>query len=609
MDMRAMGKSSAADSERKCLAKRALVGVLVLMEPVSHAWPGGIDSFEQQQFEQHVIARCGADWPDVEPFNPCPNDRLGGLEPPFGGDLIDSNPGDGKCEAIYTISEGDVTIFVHTCTLRAAIMEANALGGGPHTIVLQSGETYTLSLDADGGGHATDSGANNDDLDITSQITIEGNGATIQRSTGMGFGCDLDGNAEQNEFRIFHVQGGGNLTLQNVTVRNGCADGSGTDDSGGGIFNNGATVTITGSTLMGNSADDVGGGIYNFVGTVTITGSTLMGNSADVGGGIDNFRGTVTITNSTISGNSALSFGGGIGNALGGTVTITGSTLSGNTSADDGGAIDNSGTLNLTNTTISGNSSGTGSDDVGGIWNAGTVNASFVTIANNSAGTSGAGGIRVISGIFNIKNSIVGNNTAPTGANCSLAGGTFNATGANLATDGSCTGFTQVTSPQLNLQPLANNGGPTETHALGSGSSAIDAVTDCTDLSSSPVSTDQRGVSRPQGPLCDAGAFEAPPSGPPLLFTLRDDLGSGNCLELRTNNTYCFVTSAGTFTGQFSLQSGSGYIAFRNVGGNLMQGLILLTTQRGTAALRVSPPTRIFLIVDRNLADTPPGCP
>ena len=337
MDMRAMGKSSAADSERKCLAKRALVGVLVLMEPVSHAWPGGIDSFEQQQFEHHVIARCGADWPDVEPFNPCPNDRLGGLEPPFGGDLIDSNPGDGKCEAIYTISEGDVTIFVHTCTLRAAIMEANALGGGPHTIVLQSGETYTLSLDADGGGHATDSGANNDDLDITSQITIEGNGATIQRSTGMGFGCDLDGNAEQNEFRIFHVQGGGNLTLQNVTVRNGCADGSGTDDSGGGIFNNGATVTITGSTLMGNSADDVGGGIYNFVGTVTITGSTLMGNSADVGGGIDNFRGTVTITNSTISGNSALSFGGGIGNALGGTVTITGSTLSGNTSADDGG--------------------------------------------------------------------------------------------------------------------------------------------------------------------------------------------------------------------------------------------------------------------------------
>lgn len=124
-------------------------------------------------------------------------------------------------------------------------------------------------------------------------------------------------------------------------------------------------------------------------------------------------------------------------------------------------------------------------------------------------------------------------------------------------------------------------------------------------MSGSTVSTDQRGVSRPQGTGCDAGAFE----GPPLPFTLKDDLGSGNCLELRADNTYRFVTSAGTFTGQFSLQSGSGYIAFRNVGGNLMQGLILLTTQRGTAALRVSPPTRIFLIVDRNLADTPPGCP
>jgi CSLREA domain-containing protein len=86
-------------------------------------------------------------------------------------DTVDVNPGDGICAD----SSGN-------CSLRAAIMEANALPGAD-TIVLQSGQTYTLSKDTDGGGHVTDSGADNDDLDITSTITIQGNGATIRAST------------------------------------------------------------------------------------------------------------------------------------------------------------------------------------------------------------------------------------------------------------------------------------------------------------------------------------------------------------------------------------------------------------------------------------------
>jgi CSLREA domain-containing protein len=330
-------------------------------------------------------------------------------------DTVDANPGDGVC--------ADAS---GRCSLRAAVMEANALGGGPHTIVLQAGQTYTLSRAA--ASSSTD--LLHDDLKIIdATIIIQGNGATIQRAPDLP--CNLDNSMQPGEFRIFTVGPllGAGLTLDGVTLKNGCAE---------------APPGLSGR----------GGGVVFYAGDNSIRNSTITENRAEFGGGIYNGGGTLTIINSTISGNSAVS-------------------------------------------------------DGGGIWNDyGTVNASFVTIANNSATNNGGGVINFSGGTFNIKNSIVGNNTA--GGNCS---GTLNASGVNFATDNTCTGFTQVTSAQLNLQPLANNGGPTQTHALGAGSVAIDAVTDCTDLSSSPVSTDQRGVTRPQGSRCDAGAFEREAAG------------------------------------------------------------------------------------------------
>jgi hypothetical protein len=120
-----------------------------------------------------------------------------------------------------------------------------------------------------------------------------------------------------------------------------------------------------------------------------------------------------------------------------------------------------------------------------------------------------------------IKNSIIAD--SPSGGNCANSG-TFTAQGTNFATDGSCTGFTQVTSAALNLGPLANNGGPTQTHALGSGSVAIDAVTDCTlPDGTTQVTTDQRGVARPQActdeAKCDVGSYEAECSATPTPTT------------------------------------------------------------------------------------------
>jgi CSLREA domain-containing protein len=401
------------------------------------------------------------------------------------------------------------------CSLREAIINANnddqsgstdcAAGSGADTIVLAAGQTYTLSKDTDGGGHATDSGADNDDLDITSAITIQGNGATIERSTTVP--CNLNGTAATGEFRIFEVTSSGTLTLQNVTVRNGCADGTFPHFFGGGIFNTGGIVTVTNSTISGNRAIEDGGGIWNDGGTVTVTNSTISSNSAGGSGGIWNDGGTVTITNSTIWGNSTDNdVGGGIVND-GGTMTVTNSTISGN-SALAGGGIVNGGPMtvtNITNSTISGNSA---VFDGGGILNVGDAPMTITnsTISGNSAANTGSGIFN--QGTVNIKNSIVANNTLQ--PNCFGSSG-ITPSGTNLTTDTSCPGFTQVTSAQLNLGSLqVNVPGTTATHALLSGSVAIDAAPDCTLVDgTTPVTEDQRGVARPQGAACDVGAYEA----------------------------------------------------------------------------------------------------
>ncbi len=245
---------------------------------------------------------------------------------------------------------------------------------------------------------------------------------------------------------VFAISGGVTAVIQGMTIRNGFSFGV-----GGGISNDG-TITISNSTLSGNSAV-VGGGIFSLFGTATITNSALSGNSAGIGGGGAFFdRGSATISNSTLSGNgNSATFGGGIyDNAP---IAISSSTLSGNSATNGGGIFIDGG------------------------------------------------------GAPTVKNSIVGNST---GGDCD-GFGTATALGANLDTDGSCAGFTAVTSAQLNLGPLALNApGTTETLALIPGSAAINAATDCTDISGNPVTTDQRGVARPDSgeAACDIGAFE-----------------------------------------------------------------------------------------------------
>jgi hypothetical protein len=140
--------------------------------------------------------------------------------------------------------------------------------------------------------------------------------------------------------------------------------------NGGGIFNNGGSLSITSTAITGNGAGPYGngGGIYNNHGTVTVLNSTLSGNGSNEGGGIENL-GTLTLDNSTVRGNTVGAwfddpgFVGGILND--GQAVLTNCTVSGN-SAHFAGGIATGGTLQTRNTIIAGNTDSPGPDDLYG---------------------------------------------------------------------------------------------------------------------------------------------------------------------------------------------------------------------------------------------------
>ncbi|MGH8489853.1 MAG: choice-of-anchor Q domain-containing protein [Gammaproteobacteria bacterium] len=196
-------------------------------------------------------------------------------------------------------------------------------------------------------------------------------------------------------------------------------------------------------------------------------------------------EGILTLTNSTVSGNSAYSTGG-VFNS--GTATLTQSTVSGNYSGFDGGGVSNGGTLTLARTLISGNTVYSGANEVSlSMYGPATI----VVNNHNLFGHDGDAGV---AGFAPGPTDIVPN--APLGAI---------------------------------RKTLADNGGPTKTHALPAGSPAIGQ----SPANSGCKPTDQRGVTRPQGEACDIGAFE---KGPPvrcggriarILGTVGDDRLTG----------------------------------------------------------------------------------
>jgi len=347
-----------------------------------------------------------------------------------------------------------------------------------------------------------------------------------------------------------------NMTLTGSTVSGNLANGNGGGIASVGTDTNAANITLTNSTISGNTAGGNGGGVSNrafdvFLGPaatdgaeITIVNSTISGNSAGgSGGGLSN-QGTaltaatasVTLTNSTIAGNTAGGSGGGLHNqgnndTDAAKMTLIGSTVSGNLAGGDGGGISNSGIAvsnaaqtTLANSTVSGN---TAIGNGGGLYNQGiggaVTNIAEMTLTNStvSANMADNGGGVFTSAVFlpdqatlTVGNSIIAGNTGTTlnpDVGRLIGAETIIDQGNNLIgidATGAFTTSTLVGSATIPLDarllPLADNGGPTQTHALSADSPALNAGSDAL---AAGLTTDQRGFNRFNGTV-DIGAFE-----------------------------------------------------------------------------------------------------
>ena len=443
-----------------------------------------------------VLAACSGDQPPTAPAEPGGAVSSQTASHKVVNSLAD--PGNGVCNATQ-------------CTLREAI---NDPGSSEITFAASLTGTIRLAPPGAGGGR----------LEIDKALSI----------TGPSQGIVIRGLGLDNGSPIFRIGEAGTTTLANLTLRNG---GNGivnrgtvtlskvvVESCGTGISSQFGTLALSNSFVINNL--DVGlrvvhgtatlrkdriagnalGGINVFNGTVTLNNTTVARNSAVNGGGIFNDAGTILISRSTITNNSATGQGGGIFNTVddafrrqGGLVTLTNSTVTGNSAASGGGisnAPERSGVgLSLTNSTVTRNSA---TQEGGGIFQRGQGEEDEADLA--------------------LLNSLVAQNSAPTRPDVSTNGESEfafvfsrfsligNGTGSGITnTDGNQVGNVAPNSSPIDprLGPLADNGGPTRTHALLAGSPAIDAASaqDC-------PPTDQRGVSRPQGTACDIGSYE-----------------------------------------------------------------------------------------------------
>ncbi len=393
-------------------------------------------------------------------------------------DAVDTAIGDGICA---TATGG--------CTLRAAIMEANASPGGDTVVIAVDRVELTLA------GAFEDSAARGD-LDIIEDLTILGRARPVVRG-GRGFGD-----------RVFDVAPGHRpirVRIDNLTVAHGAAF-----SDGGGVKNGDtADLTLVRVRVVENQASgavaNFGGGIDNS-GSLTlhrseVSSNAVAGNALSVGGGISN-TGTLTVSASSITDNHADGTGGGIDNGASGAARISESTIARNTAQGPGGGIWNRGELTAENATISGNEAGPWG---GGINNSvGNAVLTHVTITENSAGVFGSG-INSTGGTVEVRNTLIAGSALPIGQDCA---GTLTSAGGNLDGGTTCalTAASDISGAAPLLTPLASDGGPTATHRPAAASPAIDAgaAANCTPR-------DQRGAPRPQGPSCDIGAYELEP--------------------------------------------------------------------------------------------------
>ena len=461
----------------------------------------------------------------------------------------------GNGGAIYNAGTGVLTVSNSTLTNDAA---GNASGLGPAGLSGGNGGTASNGSAAGNGGDGGISGNGGSGGGIYNAGTLTVS-STLLSANGAGAGA----------------RGGkGGRGALTGTGNGGNGGKSGGGGNGGGIDNVG-TLTISNATLSGNTAGDSGigaaGGIAGAAAPGGAGGDGGNGGSGGAGGGIYN-SGTLTVSNTTLSSNAAGGAPGGIltGGAGGGICTGNGGSGGPGGKGGDGGAISNVGMLSLSNATLAGNAAGNGGGggfggstsscsapgayggggggggsggNGGGIYNTGTFTVSNATFSGDAAGSGGAGGTGGTAiggsgitgdggfggsggGIYNdgatatTSASILAGTTASGSANTpdncadvtSLTDGGFNVEdAASCGFSGAKGSPSGASDSAIGLGALAQNGGPSETEAIGASSAAHYLVPASSGLC---PATDQRGVSRPQSSpyACDAGAFEAQPS-------------------------------------------------------------------------------------------------
>lgn len=427
-----------------------------------------------------------------------------------------------------------------------------------------SGNSATLARGRGGGIRANSGAVSLTNSTVTGNRSDDGGGGVHT-----SFGAVTLNSSEISDNRTsprfpggFGFHGGGIFTsFGDVTLNDSTVSRNSAYDHGGGIRSASGTVTLNNSSVFGNSASD-GGGIKTSSGNLTLNDSTVRENSAagfsGIGGGINTTTGQIVLTNSSVIGNTTVGnfgFGGGIyASPFAGAVTLINSTVSGNLASGSGGGI--YGAATLIDSTVSGNST-SGVSGVGGGIHTGNGAAIIInsTVSQNYASRSG-GGLHSSSGAVTLNNStIVGNESVGGGGgvhvnnssedpsltiqNSIVAGNTDDGAASDLRPDpdstvtikhsligvadgltiaGNAGNWTGTAASPLDpmLGPLADNGGPTQTHALLLGSAAIDAGSNAlaVDQNGWPLVKDQRGFRRildrnnDGTATADIGAFE-----------------------------------------------------------------------------------------------------
>jgi hypothetical protein len=485
------------------------------------------------------LAVADTPFDEVDPFNDTAfaaiNRRAASTFSVTSDQLIgDASPGDGQCEAT----------LVQTCTLWAAIEEANALPGTDR-IELPAG-SFRLNSGGATGPAITDSviitGAGIDATTITASssvngvIHVDGSGhpdVTLRR-------LSISGGENANGGAIEQTAGLGSLVLEQVRISDSIAT-----SSGGGVWSQ-ANLAIVDSSVADNTAASLGGGVhFNAAagqGMLRIQRSTVSGNTATNGGGVASTPGAgspltleAVVSNSTISGNSASNAGGGLHASFGGQAFIMNSTITENDADQAGGGLFAGLTseLRLWNATVTNNLYNTFISD-GGLGGGGIYvdNLSSATVSNSILLGNSKSGIFVFPESLNCggtaleleRTNIIQITSVFNGPDfgCSVSGQTSDRIEA---------GF------DATLATLADNGGPTLSHLPLPSGPAIDAGTsaDCygdwpgPELGPMPVrlESDQRGLTRvvdgdeSNGAQCDPGSVES--GGEPLVDLLFSD--------------------------------------------------------------------------------------